>query len=200
MHDLRVFYVLAAIACCICVLIAPLHPALARQMDDYPVVQLRALDKITARTLTFEAKVGSTMRFGSIYIKPQACKKASPIDAPESTAFLQIWEATTDQQDLIALQEQQAEQQEEQQEEQDTTNTEWIFSGWMFASSPALSAMDHPIYDVWVMDCLNQAKDAVKAEVGTIISGEGEVDDAVMPDLPADVDIDVEALPATVAE
>jgi len=143
----------------------------ARVMDDYPAVQLRALDKIPARTLTFDASVGSTVRFGSLYIKVQACRKAPPVEAPESAAFLQIWE--TEQAENVAAPE-----------------SEWVYSGWMFASSPALSAMDHAIYDVWVMDCLSEAKDAVKADTGTVIEGEGLVADDTLPE------IDVESLPA----
>lgn len=105
-------------------------PALAA-MTDYPKIRLRSLDKITARTMTFDARVGTTIKFGSIYIKIQACRKPDIQETPESAAFLQVWEVDTKEQ------------------------SKWIFSGWMFASSPALSAMDHPIYDVWVIDCLD---------------------------------------------
>lgn len=100
-------------------------------MEDFPVVKLQSLDKVTARTMTFEANVGSTVKFGTLYIKIQACRKAPPIETPESAAFLQVWELTPK-----------------------AEESQWIFSGWMFASSPALSPMDHPIYDVWVLDCL----------------------------------------------
>lgn len=102
------------------------------EMIEKPVVRLQSLDKVTARTMTFEVKVGSTVKFGPIYIKVQACRKAPPIDQPESASFLQIWEITP------------------------RGESKWIYSGWMFASSPALSAMDHPIYDVWVLDCLDR--------------------------------------------
>lgn len=102
-------------------------------MEDYPRVRLQALDKTTARTETFEAKVGSTIQYGALYIKIQSCRKAPPIEQPESAAFLQIWEIPPE-----------------------TGKSEWVFSGWMFASSPALSAMDHPVYDVWVLDCLGK--------------------------------------------
>ena len=105
--------------------------AWSREMIDYPKVKLQTLDKITARTNTFDAKVGDTIKFGSIYIKIQACKKSSPIDDPEAASFLQIWEVDTNK------------------------KSQWVFSGWMFASSPALSSMDHPIYDVWLIDCIN---------------------------------------------
>lgn len=102
-------------------------------MTEFPRVKLQSLDKATARTMTFEANVGDTLKFGPLYIKVQTCKKSSPIDEPESAAFLQIWEVTPEK------------------------TSEWVFSGWMFASSPGLSSMDHPIYDVWVLDCLEEA-------------------------------------------
>ena len=112
------------------------------QMIDMPVVKLQSLDKTTARTMTFEARVGSTIQYGPLYIKVQACRKAPPVEQPESAAFLQVWEVTHDK------------------------KANWVFSGWMFASSPALSAMDHPIYDVWVIDCLEgQNGDDVQEQV-----------------------------------
>ncbi|MCB9990054.1 MAG: DUF2155 domain-containing protein [Rhodospirillales bacterium] len=109
-------------------------------MEDYPLVKLQSLDKVTARTMTFEAKVGSTVKFGPLFIKVQACRKAPPIEQPESASFLQIWEVTPKEE------------------------AKWVFSGWMFASSPALSSMDHPIYDVWVIDCLGDPPGAVEMQ------------------------------------
>lgn len=121
-------------------------------MIDRPVVKLRSLDKITARTGTFQAEVGSTVKFGSLYIKPRVCKQASPLESPESAAFLQIWEVNAE------------------------DESEWVFSGWMFASSPGLSSMDHPIYDVWVLSCLEQKSDVSgDNENDQVKPGEGEV-------------------------
>lgn len=117
-----------------------LSPALAAQMEDFPVVKLQSLEKVTARTETFEARVGSTVKFGPLFIKVHACRKSSPLDKPESAAFLQIWEI------------------DEHKEAQ------WVFSGWMFASSPALSPMDHPTYDVWVLDCLSGQAEEKKSD------------------------------------
>ncbi len=107
----------------------------SREMTEYPRVKLQSLDKATARTMTFEAEVGNTLKFGPLYIKPQSCQKSSPIDEPESAAFLQIWEVDTE------------------------GESEWVFSGWMFSSSPGLSSMNHAIYDVWVLECLKNAGD-----------------------------------------
>lgn len=171
----------AALLCCAVT-------AQATELIDYPVVQLRALDKITARTVTFQAKVGSTVKFGALYIKPQACRKASPIDPPESTSFVQIWESTAPEVSSPL------ETNEEKQPE-----SKWVFSGWMFASSPALSAMDHPVYDVWVLDCLNRATEKVSVENGTLGEDEGEVktEAAVSPDLP---EVEITPVPAAVAQ
>lgn len=110
-------------------------------MEDYPSVKLQGLDKSVGRTVTFEAKVGSTIQYGPLYIKIQACRKAPPIEKPESAAFLQIWQVPPG-----------------------GDKSEWVFSGWMFASSPALSAMDHPVYDVWVLDCLGKEQPNEEAE------------------------------------
>ncbi|GEM_PF-3573905 len=98
---------------------------------DYPEIELRALDKITARATTFKTRVGETVRFGDIYIKVQACRKPPAIEKLESAAFIQVWE-----------------------QEAEAAQSRWVFSGWMFASNPALSAMDHVIYDVWVIQCI----------------------------------------------
>ena len=121
-------------------------PHIARaDMEDYPVVKLQSLDKITARTMTFEARVGSTLKYGPLYIKIQSCRKAPPIEQPEASAFLQIWEVTPEEE------------------------AKWVFSGWMYASSPSLSPMDHPVYDVWVLDCLQKqggGEAAKSAEAG----------------------------------
>jgi len=121
-------------------------------MIEFPRVKLQSLDKVTARTMTFEADVGSTLRFGPLYIRVQKCKKTSPIEKPESAAFLQIWEVDPG------------------------AEPEWVFSGWMFSSSPALSAMDHPIYDVWVLDCLTDG--SVPPETGPSEEETIEVEEA----------------------
>lgn len=119
-------------------------------MLDYPSVKLRTLDKATARTNTIEVKVGDTVQFGSLFIKVQACRESDPLDKPESASFLQIWEVPIN-----------------------SDKSEWIFSGWMFASSPALSAMDHAVYDVWVLECTGGQKASIKPSKSVQI-GDGE--------------------------
>lgn len=135
----------------------------AREMENHPIVQLRALDKITARTVTFQVDVGAIVKFGSLYVKAQSCRKAPPIEQPESAAFLQIWEEKAPKNPHAST-------------DLFERRSEWVFSGWMFASSPALSYMDHPIYDVWVMDCLKEADAPVSLDdEGALLEGEGTV-------------------------
>ena len=118
-------------------------------MEHMPIVRIRILNKITALTRTYNINVDKAVAFDSLNIQPRACRKAPPVAKPESAAFMEIWETPPQ-----------------------GTKPEWIFSGWMFASSPGLSAMDHPVYDVWVLDCL-PAKKATQSE------------DIIAPDLAA---------------
>jgi len=94
-------------------------------------VLLQALDKVTARVTTLEVALDRPVRYGTLEITARRCFKRSPEESPESAAFLDIRE----------IREGEAPHQ--------------LFTGWMFASSPALSALEHPVYDVWVKDCLN---------------------------------------------
>ena len=94
-----------------------------------PVALLQGLDKITARVSKFEAPVGTPVRFGTLSIRVRDCEKNPPEETPESAAFLEIDELRPGEVNLR------------------------VFSGWMFASTPALSALEHPVYDVNVLDC-----------------------------------------------
>ena len=116
--------------------------SLSKHMRDMDVAVLRSLDKTYARTSTFEVPVGQTVKFGNtLFIRPQACRKTPPTKQPESAAFLQIWERIPP----AAV--------DKKKNNTQKKDTKWVFSGWMFASSPALSAMNHPIFDVWLIDC-----------------------------------------------
>jgi hypothetical protein len=134
----------------------PASPAPARQMEDMNIVVLRTIDKVSARTGTFEVPVEKTVKFGaSLFIKARACRKAAAMEKPESAAFLQIWERKPDEE-----------------------KPRWVFSGWMFASDPSLSAMDHPVYDVWVVDCKNAVTSARPQKFSSEATPEGNPDDA----------------------
>ena len=94
-----------------------------------PVALLQGLDKITARVSKFEAPVGAPVRFGTLSTRVRDCEKNPPEEAPESAAFVEIDETRRGE-----------------------YNTR-LFSGWMFTSSPALSALEHAVYDVNLLDC-----------------------------------------------
>ena len=94
------------------------------------VAMLQGLDKTTARVTKFPAPIGKTVDFGTLQITVKDCRKRPPEQEPESAAYLDIDEIL-----------------------QGQAEPKRIFSGWMFASSPALNSLEDPVYDVWVLDC-----------------------------------------------
>jgi len=92
-------------------------------------VVVRALDKVTARTQDLTIGIDQTAQYGTLKITARKCLKRPPEDTPEISTFLEIHELKEDEDPLL------------------------VFNGWMFASSPALNALEHPVYDVWVIDC-----------------------------------------------
>jgi hypothetical protein len=127
-HSTRIGRFAARLAIALLVLAAA--PAFA---DPAKFAVLRTLDKVTARVATITLAVGDTVTLGRLSVTVRACDKLPPEEPPESAAFLEIVENQPDAPPVPR------------------------FTGWMFASSPALSALEHPIYDVWVIDCVNEA-------------------------------------------
>ena len=105
------------------------------RVDAFPgdMVIMQGLDKVTARVSTFQAPLGATVRFGTLEITVKSCDRTPPEEPPESAVFLEVMEKRPDE-----------------------PVTE-LFRGWMFSSSPALSALEHPVYDVWVLECRRTA-------------------------------------------
>ena len=104
------------------------------------IVILQALDKVTARVSTFRVDIGEIKQFGTLQIIPRACERTPPEEPPESVAYLEIIDIRPG-----------------------SPSVDW-FRGWMFASSPALNALEHPVYDVWVLECKRTVK--VETEKG----------------------------------
>lgn len=96
---------------------------------EAPAALLQGLDKITARVSTFEVPVGAEGAHGALRVAVRACRRRPPTETPESAAFLEISERRPGEAPAL------------------------VFSGWMFASSPALHAMEHPVYDVRLLAC-----------------------------------------------
>jgi hypothetical protein len=109
-------------------------PASAQQKIANPVAVFSGLDKITGRIITFDVAVGETVQFGALQVTPRVCNTRPPTEAPNTTAFLEVDEITL------------------------TNEVRRIFTGWMFAASPGLHAVEHPIYDVWLVDCKGGAR------------------------------------------
>ncbi len=97
-------------------------------------VVLRTLDKVTATTEDYKVPVGDKLKYGSLTVTVRHCEKRPPEEIPETYAFLQIDDKKFDGKGRVG-------------------ETERVFSGWMMASKPAVSALDHGVYDVWVLDC-----------------------------------------------
>lgn len=87
------------------------------------------LDKITGRIISFDVAIGETVQFGALQVVPRVCYTRPPTETPNTDAFLEVSEVTLQ------------------------GEVRRIFAGWMFASSPGLHAVEHPIYDIWLTDC-----------------------------------------------
>ena len=87
------------------------------------------LDKVTARISTIEVPLNETRQFGSLKVTPRVCYSRPATERPKTTSFVEIMETQLD------------------------GKEEKLFSGWMFAESPALNAVEHPVFDVWLSEC-----------------------------------------------
>jgi len=103
-------------------------PAQAERIRN-PVAVFSGLDKITGRTTVFNVRINETYQFGSLQITPRICYTNPADEAVKIDAFVEVNEITLDQ------------------------KIRRIFTGWMFADSPGLNAVDHPIYDAWLINC-----------------------------------------------
>jgi hypothetical protein len=135
-------------------------------------VTVRALDKVTARYKDLEVAIGEPVKFQSLEIVPRYCDKRPPEDFPETTAFLEVFDrdlararaaASVVARDIDAgsgirrrggkVISELAPAETASAEVPASLDPDRIFAGWMFASTPALNALEHPVYDVWVIDC-----------------------------------------------
>lgn len=108
-------------------------PAPAERLDN-EVAVFAALDKVTARINRLEVRLNETVRFGSLKVTPRVCYSRPPTEPPKTTSFVEVDEVELDGEEKR------------------------IFSGWMFAESPGLNAVEHPVFDVWLTDCAEPLK------------------------------------------
>lgn len=117
-------------------------PASAQRIENATAV-FAALDKVTARIQKLEVKLGDTVTFGALRITPRMCYTRAPTEPPKTTSFVQVDEVMLD------------------------GKQNRIFSGWMFAESPGLNAVEHPVFDVWLTDCSQPQRGSAPPARGT---------------------------------
>jgi hypothetical protein len=122
------------------VLLAP-SAAIADRIAN-PVAIFAGLDKITGTITTFEVPIDGNKQFGSLVVRPRTCFSRPPEEEPKTTSFVEVEEVGADKM------------------------AKRIFTGWMFAESPGLNAVEHPVYDVWLTGCFdpNAPKPAVEEQ------------------------------------
>jgi hypothetical protein len=121
-------------------------PAAAETISN-PIAAFSGLDKITGRITSFDVYINETVQFGALQLTPRACYTRPPTETQRTSVFLEV--------DQVSLK----------------GGTQRIFTGWMFADSPALNAIDHPVYDIWLVDCRQQS-DTPPPDNGTVASSE----------------------------
>ena len=110
-------------------------PAAAQKIAN-PIAVFAGLDKITARITAFQVPIDETARFGALQVTPRVCYTRPPTEPPFTSTFVEVDEVLID------------------------GSIKRIFTGWMFADSPGLHAVEHPIFDVWLTDCKTAAPEA----------------------------------------
>ena len=102
--------------------------ALAERITN-PVAEFTGIDKITGRIITFDVYVNETVQFGALQVTPRVCYSRPETEEPKTDSFVEVDEITLDR------------------------KIRRIFTGWMFAESPGLNAVEHAVYDVWLKGC-----------------------------------------------
>ena len=101
--------------------------------EDHDTVLLGGMEKVTGHAFVFAISVSDTGSFGTLQVTVRACRKTPPWQTPESASFLEIRDSRSG-------------------------DPEEVFSGWMFAGTPGVSALEHPVYDIWVLDCIDRGR------------------------------------------
>ena len=107
-------------------------PAAAETISN-PIASFSGLDKITGRITNFDVYINETVQFGALQLTPRVCYTRPPTETQRTSVFLEV--------DQVSLK----------------GGSQRVFTGWMFADSPALNAIDHPVYDIWLVDCKQQS-------------------------------------------
>lgn len=107
-------------------------PAFAERIKN-KVAEFTGVDKITGRIITFDVYINETVQFGALQVTPRVCNSSPETEEPKTDTFVEVDEITLDR------------------------KIRRIFTGWMFAESPGLNAVEHPVYDVWLKTCKQES-------------------------------------------
>ncbi|MBZ9746961.1 DUF2155 domain-containing protein [Mesorhizobium sp. CO1-1-7] len=129
---------------------APAAPAGSDRITN-PVAEFAGIDKITGRIITFDVYIDETVQFGALQVTPRVCYSRPQNEQPKTDSFVEVDEITLDR------------------------KIRRIFTGWMFAESPGLNAVEHAVYDVWLKEC-KQKSDVPAPDAGK--SGSTKADGA----------------------
>lgn len=108
--------------------VLPTTPGHAQKIEN-PIAVFSGLDKITGRIINFEAAIDETVQFGSLQLTARVCYTRPPTESPNTTSFIEV--------DELSLE----------------GTLSRIFTGWIYANSPGLNAIEHAVYDIWLVDC-----------------------------------------------
>ena len=142
-------------------------PASAERISN-PVAEFTGVDKITGRIITFDVYIDETVQFGALQVTPRVCYSRPVTEEPKTDSFVEVDEITLDR------------------------KIRRIFTGWMFAESPGLNAVEHAVYDVWLKAC-KQKSDVPPPDAAT---SDAPPADAVKPDTAPSDAAKTEAAPA----
>ncbi len=109
--------------------LTPVNAQEAGEIIHNPVAEFAGIDKITGRIITFDVYINETVQFGALQVTPRICDSRPETETPKTTSFVEVDEITLDR------------------------KIRRIFTGWMFADSPGLNAVEHAVYDVWLKSC-----------------------------------------------
>ena len=126
-------------------------PAQAQRIEN-KIAVFAALDKVTARISKLEAPLGETVKFGSLKLTPKVCYSRPATEQPKTSTFVEVDET------MLSGQEKR------------------LFAGWMFAESPGLHAVEHPVFDIWLTECkqpLKPVPQAAAVKPGTVPAAGG---------------------------
>tara|TARA_Y100000817_G_scaffold171700_1_gene134174 strand:- start:468 stop:884 length:417 start_codon:yes stop_codon:yes gene_type:complete len=93
-------------------------------------IEIKILDKVSSKNSLLKIRIGNEVKFKNLTIKPLRCKNSKFDDTPEITAYLQVKDLTNKDKDEV-----------------------FVFNGWTFSSSPTINPFDHPVYDIWLINC-----------------------------------------------